>query len=118
MEICYDEVLTLPQEPIDYDNSPTFSLEAILSPQLALQLQRARAVQQEAARATRDAANALKFKDCEAKLEDIMKSILHEAAAIKRRECKLQCFQSSIAGLERTCQKSRARIKQSENASE
>ncbi|KAI8606020.1 hypothetical protein EDD21DRAFT_349490 [Dissophora ornata] len=76
--------------------------KAILSPHLALQLQRARAVQQEAARVARDAENALKFKDCEAKLQDLMKSILHEAAAIKRRKCTLQYFQSSIAGLERT----------------
>lgn len=102
MEICYDEGPTLPLEPIDDDNNPTFSLEAILSPHLALQLQRARAVQQEAARVARDAENALKFKDCETKLQDLMKSILHEAAAIKRRKCTLQYFQSSIAGLERT----------------
>jgi hypothetical protein len=32
MEICYDEELTLPLELVDYDNGPTFSLEAILSP--------------------------------------------------------------------------------------
>ncbi|KAF9078962.1 hypothetical protein BGX23_005580, partial [Mortierella sp. AD031] len=86
MEICYDEGPTLPLEPINYDNGPTFSLEALLSPHLALQLQRARAIQQEAARVARDAENALKFKDCEAKLHDLMKSILHEAAAITRRK--------------------------------
>jgi len=103
LEICYDEGPTHPQEPIVCDNGPTFSLESLLSPHLALQLQRSRAEKQEAARVAREAQNAQIFHECERNLEASVLAIAHEVLAKKnRRKCTLQYLQSVVAGLERT----------------